>query len=45
MFAYKNALGELNAKDTNGLEAAQMNAVELTGEIVQLLRKQVVNAA
>ncbi len=45
VFAYKNALGELNAKDTNGLEAAQMNAVEMTAEMVQLLRKQVVNAA
>ncbi len=45
MFAYKSALGELNAKDTNGLEAAQMNAVEMTAEMIQLLRKQVVNAA
>jgi hypothetical protein len=33
-------LGELNAKETNGLEAAQQNAVELTAEMVQLLRKQ-----
>ena len=45
MFAYKNALGELNAKDTNGLEAAQLNAVELTAEMVQLLRKQMASAA
>ena len=45
MFAYKNALGELNARDTNGLEAAQLNAVELTAEMVQLLRKQMANAA
>ncbi len=40
MFAYKRALSELNAKDTNGLEAAQTNAVELTAEMVQLLRRQ-----
>jgi chromosome partitioning protein len=45
MFAYKNSLGELNSKDTNGLEAAQLNAVELTAEMVQLLRKQMVTAA
>jgi chromosome partitioning protein len=40
IFAYKCSLGELNAKDTNGLEAAQHNAFELTAEMVQLLRKQ-----
>ena len=45
MFAYKNALGELNSEDTNGLEAAQRNAMELTAEMVQLLRKQMVTAA
>jgi chromosome partitioning protein len=45
MFAYKSALGELNSKDTNGLEAAKMNAVVLTAEMVQLLRKQMVTAA
>jgi chromosome partitioning protein len=40
MFAYKCSLGELNTRDTNGLEAAQQNAVELTAEMVQLLRRQ-----
>ena len=40
IFAYKCSLGELNAKDTNGLDAAQKNAIELTAEMVQLLRKQ-----
>ena len=40
LFAYKRALGELNTRDTNGLEAAQQNAVELTAEMIQLLRKQ-----
>jgi chromosome partitioning protein len=45
MFAYKNALVELNSKETNGLEAAQINAVELTAEMVQLLRKQMVAMA
>jgi chromosome partitioning protein len=40
MFAYKSSLGELNTRDTNGLEAAQQNAVELTAEMVKLLRKQ-----
>ena len=40
MFAYKCSLGELNTRDTNGLEAAQRNAVELTAEMVQLLRRQ-----
>ncbi len=41
LFAYKRALGELNARDTNGLEAAQLNAVELTAEMIQILRKKV----
>jgi chromosome partitioning protein len=41
IFAYKCSLGELNAKDTNGLDAAQKNAIELTAEMVQLLRKQI----
>lgn len=40
IFAYKCSLGELNPKDTNGLEGAQKNAVEITAEMVQLLRKQ-----
>lgn len=40
MFAYKCSLGELNDKDTNGLEAAQKNAEALTAEMIQLLRKQ-----
>ena len=40
LFAYKRALGELNTRDTNGLEAAQQNAVELTAEMIQLLRTQ-----
>lgn len=44
LFAYKRSLGELNTKDTNGLEAAQRNAVELTAEMIQLLRKQQVGA-
>ncbi|ADW71384.1 ParA family protein [Granulicella tundricola] len=45
IFAYKQSLGELNSKDTNGLQAAQQNAVELTAEMVQLLRKQLVATA
>ncbi len=45
IFAYKSALGELNSRDTNGLDAAQQNAVELTAEMVQLLRKQLVAVA
>ena len=40
MFAYKRALAELNTKETNGLEEAQQNAIEFTGEVVQLLRVQ-----
>lgn len=40
IFAYKCSLEELNPRDTNGLEAAQKNAVELTAEMVHLLRKQ-----
>lgn len=40
MFAYKAALDELNANDTNGLGAARQNAVELTAEMIQLLRGQ-----
>jgi chromosome partitioning protein len=45
MFAYKRSLGELNSKDTNGLDAALQNAVELTAEMVQLLRKQLAAVA
>ena len=45
LFAYKRALAELNAKETNGLEEAQQNAIELTAEVVQLLRKQQGSAA
>ena len=45
VFAYKHSLGELNSKDTNGLGAAQQNAVELTAEMVQMLRKQLVASA
>ncbi len=45
LFAYKKALGELNTKDTNGLEAAQENAVQLTAEMIQLLRKQQADVA
>jgi chromosome partitioning protein len=41
IFAYKCSLGELNSKDTNGLDAAQKNAIELTAEMVQMLRKQI----
>ncbi|AXC15997.1 Chromosome (plasmid) partitioning protein ParA (plasmid) [Acidisarcina polymorpha] len=40
IFAYKRSLSELNPKETNGLEAAQQNAVSLTAEMVQILRKQ-----
>lgn len=40
MFAYKSALSELNVKDTNGLDAALQNAIDLTAEMVQILRKQ-----
>jgi chromosome partitioning protein len=40
LFAYKRSLLELNTRDTNGLEAAQRNAVELTAEMIQLLRRQ-----
>lgn len=45
IFAYKRALGELNTKDTNGLQGARQNAVELTAEMIQLLRKQQVVVA
>jgi chromosome partitioning protein len=40
IFAYKCSLSELNTKDTNGLEAAQQNAVELAAEMIKILRKQ-----
>lgn len=39
MFAHKLSLGELNEVETNGLEAAQENAKELTAEMIALLRK------
>ena len=44
VFAYKKSLPELNVKDTNGLDGALQNAVELTAEMIQLLRKQMVSA-
>ena len=40
VFAYKRSLTELNVKETNGLEAAQQNAVRLTAEMIKLLRSQ-----
>ena len=40
LFAYKRALSELNAKETNGLDEAKQNAMEFTAEVVQLLRRQ-----
>lgn len=40
IFAYKRALAELNTKETNGLGEAQQNAIEVTAEVVQLLRQQ-----
>jgi len=45
LFAHKASLGELSAKETNGLEAAQQNAVEVTAEMVQLLRKHMETGA
>ena len=45
LFAYKRALPELNAKETNGLEEAKQNANEFAAEVVQLLRKQQGGAA
>ena len=45
LFAYKRVLAELNAKETNGLEEAQQNAIEFAAEVVQLLRKQQGSAA
>ncbi len=38
IFAHKMSLGELNPKDTNGLEGAEKNAVEVTAEMVNVLR-------
>ena len=40
MFAYKRALAELSTKETNGLQEAQQNAIEFTGEVIQMLRMQ-----
>ena len=40
IFAYKRTLIELTSKETNGLREAQQNAIEVTAEIVQLLRLQ-----
>lgn len=45
LFAYKRALTELNAKETNGLEEAQQNAIEFAAEVVKVLRKQQGSAA
>ena len=45
LFAYKRALGELSAKETNGLEEAKQNAIEFAAEVVQLLRTQQGSAA
>lgn len=45
VFAYKRALGELNPRETNGLEEAKQNAVEFAAEVVQLLRKKQGSAA
>ncbi len=45
LFAYKRALAELSAKETNGLEEAQQNAIEFAAEVVQVLRKQQGSAA
>ena len=45
LFAYKRALGELSSKETNGLGEAQQNAIEVTAEVVQMLRRQQGSAA
>jgi chromosome partitioning protein len=45
LFAYKRALAELDSKETNGLKEAHQNAIEVTAEVVQLLRQQQESAA
>ncbi len=40
LFAYKRALTELSPKETNGLGEAQQNAIEVTAEVIQVLRQQ-----